>query len=961
MQFETLNFSTISLDQFSTQIADFSARNEYRNAFAAYEYAGPQTTTNLIEDQFETMKPSFDFEIAAATEAADTVHESLDYCCCSGCGDNGDGVNSTVYDIPPMDYTSLTIPGDNTTTEIVTQGGMRQETLETVGDTDWFRLDFTAGSFTIDLIGLDHDAGNGLGALTDTFLRVYDAAGGFLFDNDDGGPGLFSSITLNAGGSGTIYVEAAAFDGLEAGDYQLSVSESFTPITPPAPTPGTPLEALQGSTQLDDSGPIMVYYSVVGDEYDRGDTTYTATGVNAYEQGQLQSIFDVIETMVDIDFQVTTVRADADLEWATAVLPSTGGGTLLGFFNFPSSSGQGGFGVLNNDGPNFPFWNSAPGGTLDTGGFMYGTAIHEIGHGLGLGHPHDSGNGTVTMQGVTSSSDRGDFNLNSSPYTVMSYNEGWVDNPAGQANSISSTGQAASFGALDVAALQAVYGANATYNNGNDTYTLFDSDATGTGAGYYTTWDTGGTDEFVYVGTKDTTIDLREATLQYEDGGGGFMSFVNGVIAGRTIAAGVEIENATGGDGDDTLTGNTLGNVLNGGVGTDSLFGLAGQDTLIGGAGADALDGGNGLDWASYADAAARVVLNLTIGSGTQGDAAGDTYTSIERVQGSDFNDIMTAGATSTLIRGGLGNDVVRSGAGDDDLRGDEGNDTIYGGAGADDIRGGSGNDLLWYRFSTEAITIDMDNSAANSGDAAGDTLLLIERVRGSDYDDSILGRDVAQDRLFGGDGNDTLSGRGGNDYLFGGEGADVHNGGDGIDYASYFNATVGVTLDLSNLANNTGEAAGDTFNSIERFFGSLLDDVFTGDDTDNFLRTNIGNDTLNGLGGNDRLYGEGGDDTIDGGAGIDRILGGEGNDTMTGGSGRDAYYFEDSAGTDTITDWTSGEDRMIFLNSSGANAFGDLTITDEGTHVEVSYAEGTIILDNVGLGDVAASDFVFL
>lgn len=47
------------------------------------------------------------------------------------------------------------------------------------------------------------------------------------------------------------------------------------------------------------------------------------------------------------------------------------------------------------------------------------------------------------------------------------------------------------------------------------------------------------------------------------------------------------------------------------------------------------------------------------------------------------------------------------------------------------------------------------------------------------------------------------------------------------------------------------------------------------------------------------------------------------------------ADYFEDNSGTDTLT--------------------------DEGTHVEVSYAEGTIILDNVGLGDVAASDFVFL
>ena len=88
-------------------------------------------------------------------------------------------------------------------------------------------------------------------------------------------------------------------------------------------------------------------------------------------------------------------------------------------------------------------------------------------------------------------------------------------------------------------------GVNEEWATGDDIYILKDVNAAGT---FFTSiWDAGGTDEIAYIGTRETVIDLRAATLQYEVGGGGFMSYAYGIYGGFTIANGVTIENATGG------------------------------------------------------------------------------------------------------------------------------------------------------------------------------------------------------------------------------------------------------------------------------------------------------------------------------------------------------------------------------------------------------------------------------
>jgi serralysin len=108
--------------------------------------------------------------------------------------------------------------------------------------------------------------------------------------------------------------------------------------------------------------------------------------------------------------------------------------------------------------------------------------------------------------------------------------------------------------AFDVAAIQDKYGVNEEWATGNDTYVLKDVNEAGTF--YSCIWDAGGSaDAITYSGARNANIDLRPATLEYEFGGGGWISYAFGIFGGFTIANGVTIENASSGSGNDTLTG----------------------------------------------------------------------------------------------------------------------------------------------------------------------------------------------------------------------------------------------------------------------------------------------------------------------------------------------------------------------------------------------------------------------
>ncbi len=227
---------------------------------------------------------------------------------------------------------------------------------------------------------------------------------------------------------------------------------------------------------------------------------------------------------------------------------------------------------------------------------------------------------------------------------------------------------------------------------------------------------------------------------------------------------------------DDEITGDANTNRLVGRDGDDILNGGAGNDVLVGGFGADLLVGGSGdRDAADYSGASVGVGIDLTLG-GFSGEADGDTFSGIEFVYGSDFDD--------TII-GDAGKNRLIGGDGDDTLSGGDGEDYYVGGLGADTIDGGAGvRDTIDFKDAAEGVGVDLANGGF-AGEADGDTYANIEYVYGSSHDDIIFGDD-AQNRLIGFEGNDEIHGGGGNDYIIGMLGDDTLTGDAGDDVFLY-------------------------------------------------------------------------------------------------------------------------------------------------------------------------------
>ena len=177
------------------------------------------------------------------------------------------------------------------------------------------------------------------------------------------------------------------------------------------------------------------------------------------------------------------------------------------------------------------------------------------------------------------------------------------------------------------------------------------------------------------------------------------------------------VEHLLGSMHDDVLTGDDGVNRLNGSCGDDVLDGGAGNDRLIGGCGADQLIGGEGTDMADYSTAEEGVAVSFEalMGDGSvftmTGDAEGDTFLSVEGVQGSDFADHIRGDAGANRLLGGAGDDVIEGGAG---------RDTLGGGAGADRLTGGEGLDLFLFEGGATDVVTDFE-----AGVGLGDRLYL--------------------------------------------------------------------------------------------------------------------------------------------------------------------------------------------------------------------------------------------
>lgn len=336
--------------------------------------------------------------------------------------------------------------------------------------------------------------------------------------------------------------------------------------------------------------------------------------------------------------------------------------------------------------------------------------VHELGHAIGLSHPSDyNASADATLTYATDAS----YYEDSRQYTVMSYF-------GGSNTGANLPGYSAAPLLDDIAAAQQEYGANTSTRTGDTVYG-FHSTAdrpwfaltSNSSPAQFAVWDAGGTDTFDFSGySARQVIDLRQ----------GFFSDVGGYSGNVVIAQGTDIENAIGGTGADSITGNALNNNLQGGGGNDTVMAGAGNDTLIessgsnylrGEAGDDSISGGSGFD-----DINGNMGNDTIHGNGGVDWVVGGQGNDLvygdegdDLVYGSMGNDTLDGGAGADTMRGGQADDVITGGAGDDWISGDRGNDTETGGAGADTfyIFGESGIDRVTDFNRAEGDRVQMD------------------------------------------------------------------------------------------------------------------------------------------------------------------------------------------------------------------------------------------------------------
>jgi serralysin len=250
--------------------------------------------------------------------------------------------------------------------------------------------------------------------------------------------------------------------------------------------------------------------------------------------------------------------------------------------------------------------------------------------------------------------------------------------------------------------------------------------------------------------------------------------------------------------GNDTLKGGTGNDAFFARGGNDILLGGGGDDVLGGGTGNDRLNGGAGMDEANFyrsnTAAASTLAVHVDLQAGTATGQGTDTLISIEKVAGSNGNDVIFGSAAINILSGDRGNDAIhgRGGAdtligmaGNDKLYGDAGNDSLFAGSGSDRFDGGAGRDKAIFLMIDDsimaptAVRVDLVTGIATG--QGTDTLVGIENVVGTKHNDIIKGNGLAN-VLEGEAGNDRIDGRGGNDKLFGHDGKDILTGGSGHD-----------------------------------------------------------------------------------------------------------------------------------------------------------------------------------
>ncbi len=324
---------------------------------------------------------------------------------------------------------------------------------------------------------------------------------------------------------------------------------------------------------------------------------------------------------------------------------------------------------------------------------------------------------------------------------------------------------------------------------------------------------------------------------------------------------------------------------------------------------------------------------------------------------GKGGDDVLIGKAGNDVLKGGAGTDSLTGKSGDDSLAGGPGDDTLTGGKGNDKFKGQAGVDVAGLAGSPAPLVVDLAAGTA-SGDG-DDTLLAVENVTGSAFDDRLVG-DAGPNRLSGGDGNDEVIGL---------QADDVLEGQGGVDSTSYAPLANPVSADLR-AGTVTGDGT-DAISGIENLTGTAHDDTIAGDDADNVLDGGSGRDTisfagapaaidanlgagtatgdgsdaltgfedLSGSENADRLAGDGAGNRIAGAGGDDTLAGEGGDDTFEGGAGSDTASYADAANpieADLRAGAADGQghDALVAVERLLGSPRGDTLAGDAGANV---------------------------
>jgi len=249
-------------------------------------------------------------------------------------------------------------------------------------------------------------------------------------------------------------------------------------------------------------------------------------------------------------------------------------------------------------------------------------------------------------------------------------------------------------------------------------------------------------------------------------------------------------------------------------------------------------------DYMDYSNSTSAVFIDTQQSVQHGGFAEGDVLTNVGHIVGSGFNDIIRGSDAFVTTHDGVFNDPGRNW-----LQGMGGDDILEGRGGADTLDGGTGIDTASYESSPSGVHVTVNDPAtgafvAYGGDATGDTLISIENLTGSAFDDVLIGG--SNDNYFiGGRGNDIIDGAGGTDT---------------IDYSTENIDHVAINLGMSGAsefkaataADSLGFLAADNLYHIENAIGTSGDDQIVGSGVGNVLDGGFGNDLIDGAGGID-------------------------------------------------------------------------------------------------------------